>query len=165
VGRRLRCDRSEECVLATQDAEITDAVAALGDCHREVAQDDSGIVGRAALAGRRHRLRKRLGEAGPVGQLAQEKYSCMRDKTFAVRRDFYLCVERSSFHLPGVLLGSPNRSSQTAFSRAGRTFPGGSVKALLRFRGLSQGLGPSDYGAGRDDHPRRRVHEPSAARG
>jgi hypothetical protein len=56
VGRRLRCHRPEQGLLAAQDAEVRDVIAAVGDRDREVAHDDAGVVGGVALAGRRHRF-------------------------------------------------------------------------------------------------------------
>src|SRR6476659_2466630 len=61
-------------------------------------------MGRAALAGRRHRHRKRRSEAYAVGQLDQEIGAGVRDEPFAVRPDFYGLARRLCLHLPGVLL-------------------------------------------------------------
>jgi hypothetical protein len=53
---RLRGDRPEQRLLPAQDTEVADAVAAVGDRDAKVAQHATGVVGRAALAGRRQRL-------------------------------------------------------------------------------------------------------------
>ena len=105
-------------------------IAAVGDRDGEVAQDDAGVVGGAALSGRRHRLGERRGEPEPVGQLDQEKGPGVGDEPLAVRPDFYGLARRLCLHLPGVLLGLGNGLSQTAFSRAKRTLPDGFLRCL-----------------------------------
>lgn len=49
-------DLPEQSLLAAQDAEVGDVIATVGDRHGKVAQYGAGVVGGAALAGRRHRL-------------------------------------------------------------------------------------------------------------
>jgi hypothetical protein len=46
VGRRLRRHRPKQRLLAAQHAEVKDVIAAIGDRHREVAQEAAGVVGR-----------------------------------------------------------------------------------------------------------------------
>jgi hypothetical protein len=97
VGGALGGDLAEEDLLAEQDAEVGDAVAAVGDRDGEVAQDDSRIVSGAALAGGRHRARERLGEAGAVGELGDQKRPRVGDQSLTVRRDFYRSPPGSCF--------------------------------------------------------------------
>ena len=131
VGRRLGGHRPEQGLLAAQHAEVCDVIAAVGDRDGEVAQDDAGVVGAAALPRRRHRLRERRGEPEPVGQLDQQKGAGVGDEPLAVRPDFYGLRRRLCLHLPGVLLGRWEWVSQTAFSRPKRTLPEGFLRSLI----------------------------------
>lgn len=56
-------------------------------------------MGRAALAGRRHRLGERGAEAEAVGETGEQICPRVGDETFAVRTNFYLCAKRYRFHL------------------------------------------------------------------
>ena len=51
VGGRLRGHRPEQRLLAAQNAEVRDVIAAVGDRHGEVAQDDAGVVGASGARG------------------------------------------------------------------------------------------------------------------
>jgi hypothetical protein len=105
VGGALGGHRPEQGLLAAQDAEVCDVVAAIGDRDREIAQDDAGVMGASALPARRHRLREAGGEPEPIGQLDQEIGAGVGDEPLAVRPDFYGLRRRLCLHLPGVLLG------------------------------------------------------------
>ncbi len=105
MGCRLRCNHPEQRLLAAQDTEVTDVIAAVGDRDREVAQDNAGVVDTAALSGRRHRRRQTCGEPEPVGQFDQEIGTRVGDEPLAVRPDFYGLARCLCLHLPGVLLG------------------------------------------------------------
>jgi hypothetical protein len=104
VGRRLRRHRSEQRLLVAQHAQVGEVIAAIGDRDREVAQDDTGVVGGAALPARRHCLRERRRQRQPIGQLDQEEGASVGDQALGVRPDFYGLVRRLCLHLPGVLL-------------------------------------------------------------
>lgn len=126
VDGGLGGDRSEQVGLAAEDAEVGDAVAAVGDRDGEVAEDDAGLVGRAALSGRRHRRREGRGEAEPVAELGEQEGAGVGDQAFAVRANFYLCAERFRFHLRGVLSGS-----RSGFSNPHSQAPGGRPGGVL----------------------------------
>lgn len=105
MGGGLRGDRPEQRLLAAQDAEVGDVITAVGDGDGEVAHDNAGVVGAAALSGWPHRPRERLREPEAVGQLDQEIGPGVGDEPLAVRPDFYGLRRRLCLHLPGVLLG------------------------------------------------------------
>lgn len=67
VGGPLGGDRPEQRLLVAQDAEVGNAVPAVGDGDDQVAQDDAWIVGGAPFAGRRHRRGQPRGKPDPVG--------------------------------------------------------------------------------------------------
>ena len=130
VGGGLRRHLPEQRRLSAQDAEVTDVIPAVGDRDGEVAQNDAGIVGALALPGRCHRCRERCRQAEPVSQLHQQVGASVRDEALAVRPDIYGLHGLFRFHLRGVLLGSSGTGSQTAFSSARRTLPGGLLRSL-----------------------------------
>ena len=71
-GGRVRGHPAEEIDLVAKRPEIRQAVAAVGEHHRQVAHHAPGIVGRGTLAGRRHRHAKAVCQPEPVGQLGEQ---------------------------------------------------------------------------------------------
>lgn len=110
-------------------------IAAVGDRDGEVAKDDAGVVGGAALAGRRHRR----GEAEPVGQLDQEVGAGVEDEPLAVALTStvwrVVCVFTFQVSSWVVANGSANRilkSQEDALGRPSQV----PISALLLLFGL-----------------------------
>ncbi len=71
-GGRVGSDRAEQRLLLAHGAQVGQAVAAVGQHHRQVAHDAARIVPAAPLAHRRQTLRQRRRQAEPVGRLGQQ---------------------------------------------------------------------------------------------
>ncbi len=99
--RRVRGDRPEQVGLIAKGPQIGQAVAAVREHHGQVANDPARIVGRGALAGRRHRRAEALGQPEPVGQLDQQRAPRMRDDSGVIRQHLYLLGARPTHHLHG----------------------------------------------------------------
>jgi hypothetical protein len=89
VGGGVRGHRAEQRRLLADRAEVCERLAAVGEHHREVAEDAAGIVAAAALAHRRQLPRERPREATLIGDLAEQGGPRVRDQALSVRRDFY----------------------------------------------------------------------------
>ena len=69
----MRGDLAEQGRLVAERAQVAEAVAAVGEHDREVAEGAAGIVARAPLAQVANGPRQRLRQADPVGQAAQQR--------------------------------------------------------------------------------------------
>jgi hypothetical protein len=64
-------DRPEQRLLVADRAQIGQAIAAVGQHHRQIPDDPAGIVAPTAFTHRRQRTRERVGEPEPIGRLGQ----------------------------------------------------------------------------------------------
>jgi hypothetical protein len=100
-GGRGRGHRSEQLRLVPQGSQVAQAVAAVGQHHRQVAQH--GRIRMAAGGG--SPPAQRLGQSDPVGQLPQQRRAGMPDHPGAVGGDFEAGRRVGSLHPQGALLG------------------------------------------------------------
>ena len=120
---RVRRDRPEQRVLITHRPEIGEAIAAVGEHHRQVAHHAPGIVPGLTLLQTRQAHRQRPGEPALIGDLRQQRAARMRHKPFSVRRDFYRDVAAIALHLQGDPPEPVLGPSQAEESLLSRTFP------------------------------------------
>ncbi len=137
-GGRVRGDCAVQIDLIAQRPQVRQAVAAVGEHHRQVAQDPPGIVGRGGLSGRRHRRAEVVCQPEPVGQLDEQRAAGVRHHCGGVRHDLYLLLARPTRHLHEILLGGVDEASIPPFSPPSRT---SRRPAALRRRALLQGPG------------------------
>lgn len=101
VGGRIGGERPEQRRLLAERAEVAERLTAAREHHREVADDDAGIVAAAALAHAPEPARERPGEARLVGDLAEQRAAGVGDQSLSVRGDFYVYRATISLHLQG----------------------------------------------------------------
>jgi hypothetical protein len=87
--RRVGGDRPEQRALVANRAQIREAVATVGEHHRQVAHHAARIVPAAPLADRRERSRQRISQPEPIGRLGQQRRTGVRDQSVSVRRHIY----------------------------------------------------------------------------
>jgi hypothetical protein len=111
--RRVGGHLAEERLLVTHRAQVREAVAAVGEHHREVAHDAAGIAPRAALALPRKPNRQRPRQPRLVRHLRQQRAARMRHQPRSVRRDFYGETAAITLHPQGDPPELGNRASTT----------------------------------------------------
>jgi hypothetical protein len=84
--RRVRGDVPEQRLLVAHGAQVWQAVAAVGQHHRQVAHDAAGVVSAAPLTHRGQPARQRPRQAEPVGRLGQQPGARVRHQALSVRR-------------------------------------------------------------------------------
>jgi hypothetical protein len=97
-------DLTEQLGLVAQGGQVAEAVAAVGQQHRKVAQHSADLVAMPAgltLAGP---PAERGGQPQPVGQLAQQRRAGVADHTLAVGGDLKDRTWAGSLHPQGALL-------------------------------------------------------------
>jgi hypothetical protein len=109
-GGRGRGHRAEQLRLIPQHPKVTEAVATVGQHHRQVAQHDPIPVTAPAGWGA---PAKRAGQPEPVGQLTQQRRPGMADHPGTVGRDFEPGRRVGSLHLQGALLEPVMRPSDS----------------------------------------------------
>jgi hypothetical protein len=80
---------AEQRLLVAHGAQVGQAVAAVGQHHRQVPHDAARIVPAAPRAHPRQTLRQRRGQPQPVGRLGQPPGTGVRHQPLSVRRDLY----------------------------------------------------------------------------
>jgi hypothetical protein len=98
---RVRRDRPEQRVLVTQRADVGEAVSAVGEHHREIADHAAGIVPGPARLQALQAHRQRLREPTLIGDLRKQRAARVRYEPFSVRRDFYRDVAAIALHPQG----------------------------------------------------------------
>jgi len=89
-GRGRGGHRAEQLGLLAQGAEVGQAVAAVGEAQREIAQDAPAVVAPGALAGAGEGLREGARQPEAIGELGDQRGPRAGHQTVSVRRDFYL---------------------------------------------------------------------------
>jgi hypothetical protein len=87
--RRVGRHRTKQRPLVADRPQVRKAVAAVGEHHRQVADDAPGIVPAAPLTHPRQAARQRPGRAEPVGRLGQQPCARVRHQARSVRADLY----------------------------------------------------------------------------
>jgi hypothetical protein len=108
---RVRRDRPEQRLPITHRAEIRDALAAVGEHHRQIADHAARVMPATALLDRGQPQRQRLREPEPVGHPSQQRTARVRHQTRSVRRDFYGYRASITHHLQGEPPSSSLRPS------------------------------------------------------
>jgi len=80
-------DRAEHLALVTQDSEVSDGLAAVGEHHGQVDRHPAGGVPRAARPQPTQRAGEGAGQPGDFGQIGQQTGSGMADHPATVGRD------------------------------------------------------------------------------
>jgi hypothetical protein len=75
--------------MITHRAEVRDALAAVGQHHRQIADHPAGIMSTTPLLDSRQSQRQRLREPELVGHLGEQRAGRARDQARSVRRDVY----------------------------------------------------------------------------
>ncbi len=83
--RRVRRHLTEQVDLVAQRAHVRQAVAAVGEHHRQVTQHHPGVVRRAPLPRRRHRRRQRPRQPNSIRRPRQQRAARMPHLTGSVR--------------------------------------------------------------------------------
>jgi len=110
---RGRRDGPEQRRLVTDAAQVGQAVASVGEHHRQITGHTAPIVTTAPLAQSSELARERPRQAGLVGDLGEQRAAGVRHQPVSVRRDTY--VERAPIacHLQGEPPESELRASAT----------------------------------------------------
>jgi hypothetical protein len=103
--RRGGGDRAEQLGLLTQDGKITQAVAAVGQQHRQVPQHRARVVPVPRGLATTRPPRKRPGQPQPIGQLTQQRRPGVPGDPIAVAGDLEPHRRLGSLHPQGALLG------------------------------------------------------------
>ena len=99
--RRVRSDRTEQRLLIPDRPKIRQAIAAVGEHHREIPNHPAWVMPPATLPNADQRNRKIAGEPHPVSDLAEQRHPGMGDQTLSVRRDIYREIAPIALHLQG----------------------------------------------------------------
>jgi hypothetical protein len=99
--RGVRGDRPEQRRLVADRAQVGQAVAAVGEHHRQITDHPARVMTGAALAQPGQLLGQLLGQPRAVGHPSQQAAARMRDQTGSVRRHFYLHQAPIAHHLQG----------------------------------------------------------------
>jgi hypothetical protein len=100
--------------LITHRTQIGEAVATVGEHHRQIADHASRVV---ALAQPRQLVSKRGGQANAISDCGQQAATGMRDQTGSVRRDFYNALHAAG-HGPAVINPDDTHLTTTATATA-----------------------------------------------
>jgi len=84
---RVRRDIAEQVGLVALSPQVSQALPAVGEHHRQIAQHHPRVVRRAPLAGRRHRPGQRPRQPHPVRDTRQQRTPSMPDLSRTVRPD------------------------------------------------------------------------------
>jgi hypothetical protein len=122
---RVRADRPEQRLLIAQRCEVRDALATIGEHHRQIANHPPRIVPRAAFLHPRQPQRQRPRQPHLVGQLRQQRRPRMRDQSLSVRPDLYREIAAIALHpqgeppeLENKVFDNPNPPSSAGHPRA-----------------------------------------------
>ena len=99
--RRVRRDRPEQRLLITHRPQVRQAVAAVGEHHRQIPDDPARIVPAASLAHPRQRARELPRQPDPVSDLGQQRRARVRHQTVAVRAHGYRETAPIALHPQG----------------------------------------------------------------
>src|SRR5450755_875667 len=108
--RRVRRHRSEQHVLLSDRAEVRDALAAVDQHHRQIADHPARVMTTTPPFDRSQPRRQRRGEPHLVSDLRDERAARVRDQTCSVRRDFYGYWAFITHHLQGEPPSSGSRT-------------------------------------------------------
>ena len=87
--RRGRRDRTEQRRLIADHAQVGQAIAAIGEHHRQIANHAATVMAAGPQPRLAQRRRQRPRQTGLVGHSGQQRAARMRHQPRSVRRDFY----------------------------------------------------------------------------
>ena len=90
---------AEEVGMVAQDAEVGEAVAAVRQHHREIADHDPGVVLAPAAEGGCQAGGEGSGQAQPIGQLVEQETAGVADDAVAVRGHQRALQRAGTLHL------------------------------------------------------------------
>ncbi len=121
---RVRRDRPEQRLLLTDAAEVSDALAAVSEHHRQITDHCAGVMTTPALLECCEPDRQRPGQADLVADLGDQRGPGVRHQAGPVRGHFYRYRTSSTHHLQGENLQARESGlRQSQFSLHSRTFP------------------------------------------
>jgi hypothetical protein len=86
-GGRGGGDRAEHLALVTQQSQVSDRLAAVGEHHRQVDGDPAGIVAGAPWPQSAQHAGEGGGQAGGIGEISQQAGPGVADQSPTVGRD------------------------------------------------------------------------------
>ncbi len=118
---RVRGHRPEHTRLITERGDIADALPAISDHHRQIAQHPTRVVRRLRRGPTGEHRRQLRGQRGPVRQISQQPRPRVRHDTITVSRHHNRRASTSSVHLESAFpfgINEPSASSESPTGKA-----------------------------------------------